>query len=359
MRDPVEIVKEEVRRLTPYSLVSERARIKLNQNENPWDAPLEIKDETLKRLRDRLWSRYPGLVTRGLQERLAQFSGWKPEGIIAGNGSNELIQAVLMVTLGAGRRVLISEPTFTLYRQISTVLGSEVVSVNLTPQLTYDLEALRKSIETIQPSVTIICSPNNPTGCVMEHPDLVSLLEATRGLVVVDEAYFEFSGQSVVPLLEKHSNLVVLRTFSKAMAMAALRIGYLLASPELVREIAKAVLPYNLNIVSQTASEVAMELYDPGLAGLVQLICRERERIFAELKRLPGLAPVRSRANFILIRSELPLRQVFDDLLQRGILVRDVSSYPMLQNCFRISVGTPEENDALLEALGRIFKISD
>lgn len=356
MRDPVQFIKEEVRTLQPYSLVGQRARIKLNQNENAWETPQEIKEATLSRLRDRVWSRYPGLRASELNERLARFSGWTPEGVIAGNGSNELIQAVLMVATGKDRRVLINEPTFTLYKQISTVLESEVVSVNLTPNLTYDLNALRASIKKAQPSITIICSPNNPTGCIIEQPDLISLLEEAPGLVVVDEAYFEFSGQSVVPLLKHHSNLVVLRTFSKAMAMAALRIGYLMAAPELVREVSKAVLPYNLNVVSQTAAEVAMEMYEARLAALVELICRERDRVFAELERIPGLRPIRSRANFMLIRSELPVKHVFNELRRRGILVRDVSNYPMLQDYFRISMGTPEENDALLAALREIIR---
>ncbi|HET6893630.1 MAG TPA: aminotransferase class I/II-fold pyridoxal phosphate-dependent enzyme, partial [Pyrinomonadaceae bacterium] len=160
----------------------------------------------------------------------------------------------------------------------------------------------------------------------------------------------------VVPLLKHHSNLIVLRTFSKAMAMAALRIGYLMAAPELVREVSKAVLPYNLNVVSQIAAEVAMEMYEARLAALVELICKERERVYAELERIPGLAPVRSRANFMLIRSELPVKHVFNELRRREILVRDVSSYPMLQDYFRISMGTPGENDTLLAALREITK---
>jgi histidinol-phosphate aminotransferase len=356
MRDPVQSIKEEVRTLQPYSLVSQRARIKLNQNENAWETPQEIKEETLRRLQDRVWSRYPGLRATDLHERLAKFSGWKPEGVIAGNGSNELIQAVLMVTAGKDRRVVINEPTFTLYKQISTVLESEVVSVSLTPNLTYDLNALRETIQITQPSVTIICSPNNPTGCIIEQSDLTSLLEEISGLVVVDEAYFEFSGQSVAPLLEKHSNLVVLRTFSKAMAMAALRVGYLMAAPELICEISKAVLPYNLNVISQTAAEVAMEMYEVRLAALVDLIRHERERVYAELQKIRSLAPVRSQANFMLIRSELPVTHVFNELRRRDILVRDVSGYPMLQHYFRISIGKPEENDALLSALREITR---
>jgi histidinol-phosphate aminotransferase len=347
-------IKDSVRALRPYTLSPDRATVKLNQNENPWDAPAEIKEETLKRMRDRAWSRYPDFTPQRLHERLAEFSGWKPEGILAGNGSNELIQAVLMVTIGPGKRVLISEPTFALYRQITRVLGGEVVSISLTPELTYDTEALLSAVKSVQPDVTIVCSPNNPTGCVMEASDLAALLEATPGLVVVDEAYFEFSGQTVVPLLRRYPNLIVLRTFSKAMALAGLRVGYLLAEPELVREVAKAVLPYNLNAVSQTAAEVAVEMFASKLAPLIQSICSERDRLYIELQRIPGVTPVPSKANFMVVRSQIEPRLVFNELLQRDILIRDVSKYPLLEEYFRISVGTPAENDLLLTALGEI-----
>ena len=348
-------IKPRVRALRAYTLSPDRASVKINQNENPWDAPAAIRRETFNRLRERAWSRYPDFVPTSLHERLAKFAGWLPEGVIAGNGSNELIQALLMVTVGEGRRTLISEPTFTLYRQITTVLGGSVLSVPLAPALTYDVDVLRREIERSEPDVTIICSPNNPTGCVVAESDLVALLEASKGLVVVDEAYHEFAGESVVPLLERHTNLVVLRTFSKAMAMAALRVGYLLAAPELAREISKAVLPYNLNAISQTAAEVAVEMYETELRPLVQRIVAERERLFAELQGIKGLSPVPSRANFMVVRSALEPRRVFAELLRRDILIRDVSNYPMLADYFRLSVGTPAENELLLSALREIF----
>ena len=354
MADTLDIVKAQVREMRPYSLRPERARVKLNQNENPWDVPLEIKEETLSRIAFRKWSRYPDFVTRGLHEQLAKFSGWKTEGVLSGNGSNELIQAVLMVIVGEQKRVLISEPTFALYRQITRVLGGKVISINLTPELTYDIGALRATIRSARPDVTIICSPNNPTGCVIGQADLESLLEETEGLIVIDEAYFEFSGQTAVPLLERHSNLVVLRTFSKAMALAGLRVGYLLAAPELVREIAKALLPYNLNVISQTAAEVAIEMYESKLQPLIATITSERDRLYRELQRIPGLAPVPSRANFMVVRSQIGPGLIFEGLLERGILIRDVSSYPLLSDYFRISVGTTEENDLLLQALKEI-----
>jgi histidinol-phosphate aminotransferase len=289
-----------------------------------------------------------------LHERLAEFAGWTPDGIIAGNGSNELIQAVLMVTISAGKRALISEPTFALYRQITTVLGGEVESVALTNSLKYDVEALQKVVEEQQPDVTIICSPNNPTGCVIDDDDLRTLLRMSRGLVVIDEAYHEFAGHSVVPLLKEHANLIVLRTFSKAMAFAALRVGYLLAAPDLVTEIRKAVLPYNLNAFSQIGAEVAVENYESELRQLVKKIISERDRMFERLSEVNGLLPISSKANFMVVKSATDPARMFTDLLAHDILIRDVSSYPMLSEYFRVCVGTPEENDYLIEKIREI-----
>ena len=354
MTTPLDIIKPAVRSLRAYTLSPHRASVKINQNENPWDAPAEIKDEVLRRFAARQWSRYPDFVPVTLHERLAGFAGWKSDGVIAGNGSNELIQAVLMVTVGPGKRVLISEPTFALYRQVATVLGGEVVSVPLTTELTYDVPALLETIEQERPDVTIICSPNNPTGCVIEIANLRRLLRASRGLVVIDEAYHEFAQQSVVPLLQEHDNLIVLRTFSKAMAFAALRVGYLLSSPELVREIRKAVLPYNLNAFSQLAAEVAIESYPTLLGPTVQAIIAEKERSYTAIKQITGLTPVASKGNFMVVQSVTDPTRIFTELLKRDILVRDVSGYPMLKNYFRFSVGTPEENDQLLKALHEI-----
>src|SRR5689334_12501729 len=342
------VIKPAVRALRAYTLSTHRASIKLNQNENPWDAPARIKDEVLRRFAARNWARYPDFIPTHLNERLAAFAKWKPDGVIAGNGSNELIQAVLMVTMGAGKRVLLSEPTFMLYRQVATVLDGEVETVFLTPNLKYDGAALLNHIETRQPDVTIICSPNNPTGCVIDERALRSLLEASQGIVVIDEAYHEFAGRSVVPLLDESENLVVLRTFSKAMAYAALRVGYLLAAPVLVREIRKAVLPYNLNVFSQIAAEVAIEKYPALLGPIVTAIISERERLYTALSEIPGLHPLRSHANFMVVKSATDPARIFTELLKRDILVRDVSAYPMLEKYFRFSVGTPEENDRLL-----------
>jgi histidinol-phosphate aminotransferase len=355
MAKPLNKIKPRVRELKAYTLSPDRASVKINQNENPWDLPEAVKRETLRRMSARAWSRYPDFVPASLNEKLAAFAGWRADGVVAGNGSNELIQATLMVTVGEGRRVLISEPTFALYRQVTTVLGGEVLSVPLNGDLQFDVAALRRAIERDRPDVVILCSPNNPTGCIIETDELESLLEATDAVVVIDEAYFEFSGRTVAPLVARHANLAVFRTFSKAMAMAGLRVGYLLAAPELAREVSKAVLPYNLNAFSQTAAEVAAEMYESELKPTVQKIIAERERLYDALKEIRGLAPVRSHANFMVVRSALEPKRVFRELLARDILVRDVSGYPALKDYFRVSVGTPEENDRLVAALEEIF----
>jgi len=354
MSESLDVIKSAVRNLKAYTLSPHRASIKLNQNENPWDATPAIKAETLRRLENRKWSRYPDFIPTSLHERLANFASWSPDGVLAGNGSNELIQALLMVTINDRKRVLISEPTFALYRQVTRVLGGEVISLPLTADFNFNVDQLLQHAERSSVDVIILCSPNNPTGCVIRDEDLRRLLRSAPGLVVIDEAYHEFAEHSVVPLLNEFANLVVLRTFSKAMGLAALRVGYLLAAPGLVTEIRKALLPYNLNAFSQTAAEVCLEMYGSELLPTVTRIIGERERLFSALGEIDGFVPVASQANFMIVKTQIAPKSIFNELLKKDILVRDVSSYPMLDSYFRVNVGTPTENDALIRALQEI-----
>jgi histidinol-phosphate aminotransferase len=350
MKDPLAKVKPEVRALSAYTLEAVEARIKINQNENPFALPAPIREEVLRRARELEWARYPDFAPTRLLERLAAFAGWRADGVLAGNGSNELIQAVMMVTVGPGARVLVVEPTFTLYRLQASVLGGDVRAVALDERLEFDTQAVEAAAKAAD--VVVVCTPNNPTGSLYPHAALARLCDATDALVVVDEAYHEFGGETAVPLLADHPNLVVLRTFSKAMAMGGLRVGYLLAAPALAAEVNKAKLPYNLNVFSAAAAEVAIERYDELLGPLVERIVAERERTIAAVAEIDGLEPFGSHANFFVVRTtRVAPRELFRRLLERGILVRDVSRYPMLGDFLRVSVGTPEENDALLAAL--------
>jgi histidinol-phosphate aminotransferase len=347
--DPLSAVKPAVRALSAYTLAARQAPVKLNQNENPYDLPEALKRRVLDAALSRPWSRYPDFEPRQLTERLAAFAGWRADGVLAGNGSNELIQALLLVCVGPGVRVAIPQPTFTLYALMTRILGGEVVPVGLSPDLAYDAAALRAAQR--EAPLTIVCSPNNPTGGALPVAEMGRLCRESTGLVVVDEAYHEFCGESAVPLLAEHRNLVVLRTFSKAMALAGLRVGYLLAAPELVREVVKARLPYSVNFFSQAAALAALDEW-PRLRETAASLVKARDALFAALAGLPDVRPYPSRANFILL--ELARAQpgrVFERLHAAGVLVRDVSSYPRLGRCLRLSVGSPEENVRLLEAL--------
>jgi histidinol-phosphate aminotransferase len=351
MGDPLRHVKPAVRQIQAYALAARRAEVKLNQNENPYDLPEAVKRRVLDEASSRAWSRYPDFDPRELIERLAASSGWRPDGILAGNGSNELIQAALTVTVGPGTRVLIPEPTFTLYALLTRILGGEALRVPLGPELQYDPDEIRRMRRGIGASVTVVCSPNNPTGSLLAVEEVAKLCADGDGLVVVDEAYHEFSGVSVVPLLAEHPNLIVLRTFSKAMAMAGLRVGYLLASPALVREVNKARLPYNLNFLSQAAAMAALDSWEELKVAIDRLVAA-REELLHHLYRVPGVRPYPSTANFILFELEhVDPKAAFESMYRRGVLVRDVTSYPRLGKCLRVSVGSESENEAFLEAL--------
>jgi histidinol-phosphate/aromatic aminotransferase/cobyric acid decarboxylase-like protein len=391
--DPLRHVKPAVRSLGAYTLTLREAPVKINQNENPWDLPEAVKRRVLEKALARPWSRYPDFDPKELLEALARFSGWRADGILAGNGSNEAIEALLLVTVGPCTKVVIPEPTFTLYALMTTILGGDPVRVPMTrdglalgataggragrtlrslvnpaahalapvappagtpvaPGFAYDVDALLAAQRSSAASVTIVCSPNNPTGTSLALEDVERLCRESDTLVVIDEAYHEFAGRTVVPLLERHPNLVVLRTFSKAMALAGLRVGYLLASPELVREINKARLPYNVNFFSQAAALAALDEKE-ALATSVRRLVAERERLLARLADVPGVRAFPSDANFFLLEClSADPKAVFASMLRRGVLVRDVTSYPMLDRCLRVSVGTEAENDAFLHALG-------
>jgi histidinol-phosphate aminotransferase len=349
--DVLRHVKPAVRSVGAYTLAARRAPVKLNQNENPYDLPDALKRRVMDQALSRPWSRYPEFDPKELIDALAAFAGWRPDGVLAGNGSNELIEALLLVTVGAGTRVVIPEPTFALYALMTSILGGQAVRVPLGPELEYDAGALRRAQLESGAAVTIVCTPNNPTGGVLPVEEIERLCDECDGLVVVDEAYHDFSGTSAVPLLAAHANLVVLRTFSKAMSLAGARVGYLLASPELVREVNKARLPYNLNFFSQMAALATLEEWS-AFRRVVDDLVVERERVFDTLRALDGVKPYPSKANFILF--ELAVadpKSTFEALYADGVLIRDVTSYPRLSRALRVTVGTPAENEAFLASL--------
>jgi histidinol-phosphate aminotransferase len=347
---PLYGIKPQVLNVPAYTLHAYEAEIKLNQNENPFDFPEDLKEETFRRFRQRSWSRYPDFIPDSLHRCLAEFVGWQKDGILVGNGSNELLQATLMVLVGSKTSVAIPFPTFTVYRLIATILGAQIVDIPLNEDMSYNVDAIiSKSLESGAKAL-VINNPNNPTGSAITEEGLKRILDAFPGFVLLDEAYYEFCGHTGFKLLPEYPRLIITRTFSKAMGMAGLRLGYMMAHPEVAEQISKAKLPYNINQFSLMAAEVALENVDR-FRPAIETLLSEKDRLEKELGTIRGVKVYPSQSNFFLIEVSVPPRTLFDDLYAQGILIRDVSSYPMLSKCLRVSVGTPKENDLLLSAM--------
>jgi histidinol-phosphate aminotransferase len=351
-------VKPSVRSLGAYTLKPYEPRIKLNQNESPYDVPRALKERIQAQLAERPWNRYPPFVASNFIQAVSEATRWPSTGILVANGSNELIQAVLSVTVGPGVSVVTPEPTFTLYRLMTEVNGGTVASVPLKDDLSFDVDAIIGAARQSDAAVIVLCTPNNPTGAALTEDEIRRIHDETDALILLDQAYVEFGGFDAIPMLDARPRLVVLRTFSKAMAMAGLRAGYMLAHPSLAAEVHKAKLPYNINFFTEVAAAEVLRCRSE-LAPMVHEISAERDRIHQGLRAIPGLHVYPSAANFLVFRVESPRithTELFDRLLaEYGILVRDVSKYPMLGRCLRVNAGTPAENDAFLHAVRTIM----
>jgi histidinol-phosphate aminotransferase len=354
--DALELIKPAVRSQTAYSLVSPPTRRKLNQNEAPFDFPDELKREVFE-LAAGQWQRYPEFAPPDLLAALAARYGWLSDGVLVGNGSNELIQAVLAVTLGDGDVVVAPSPTFSLYRLLTAVLGGRYVPVPLEPDFAYNIDRLIERANEEQARVVVLNSPNNPTGSVLPSGAVERILGETRALVVCDEAYQDFGGPTALGMLAGSARVVVLRTFSKALGLAGLRFGLALAHPAITREIAKGKLPYNVNLVTLAAARVALK-HAYMLSQRTREVIATREHFLARLRTVPGVTVYPTAANFVLIRTPgLSAKEVFLRLYEdHGILVRDVSSAAGLAECLRISIGTPEDMGAVIDALEQILQ---
>lgn len=349
-------VRPAVNALRPYTLRSETAPVRLNRNESPFDWPQEWKRRVVEQAMGRAWSRYPEFSPAGLIQALSRRWEWPEAGVLVGNGSNELLQALALATLEPGRSMLTVEPTFVLYAQHAALAGARVVREEFGEDWSFDVERLARRLRELRPSAMFLCSPNNPTGGWLPPDGLKALLsEAPDTLLVLDEAYGEFAGWSAACLLREHANLAVLKTFSKAAGLAGLRIGYLLTTPEVAGAVGRVKLPYSVNLVAGLAAEQVLEgraLLEERVAGVVA----ERERVLAELGRVPGLRAFPSRANFLLFEVD-DAQRVFRSLVASGVLVRDISGgHPRLGRSLRVTIGSPAENDLFLGAVRRAME---
>lgn len=345
------LLRPEIHGLSQYRLEQHPFRIKLNQNENPYELPPEIKEEILRRLGSARWSRYPAFVPKKQIDAVASFTGWRNDGVLLGNGSNDLLQLAFTSTLERGKSLVISQPTFSLYKLLGQSLAARVVEVPMKTGFAFDIDGIVNAAVRNDASLIVLCSPNNPTGTCLAESELRTIIERTQGLVVLDEAYVHFSKGSLAHMLRTYDRLVVLQTFSKAMAAAGIRFGYALCNPSLARQLSKVKLPYSVNIFTLTAVEVLITRWD-SVKGWIQQIIDERQRVFERLQMFPHLRAHSSGANFLLFESLITSpKDVFHALLRRGILIRDVSSYPHLDRGLRMSVGTPTENNEFLSVL--------
>lgn len=354
------VIRSEVAALRAYRVEMPPGgiRAKLDANESPFALGDSMRDELAaemaKALADVELHRYPDPEARELRRLLAQDLGVAAEQVLASNGSDEAIQLLAIAVGAPGVAVAAPIPTFVMYELTARALGLNFVGVPLSDQFDLDVGRFCEVLGAERPRLVFLAWPNNPTGrlydrAAVEEIVRVGCRDGANALVVVDEAYFHYAGQTFFPRLGQYPNLVILRTLSKV-GLAGIRLGILVADAAVVEQINKLRLPYNVNALSQAAARVVLR-HPEVVSGHAAAIVRERDRVLAGLREIPGVTTYPSQANFFLMRTARSGDDVFRGLLERGILVRNFSRAPSLTNCLRVTVGTPEENDAFLAAL--------
>ncbi len=343
-------VRPELADVVPYGAPQLDVPVRLNTNETPEPPPAAFLADLADAIPRLELHRYPDREAVELREALAAREGLGSERVWVANGSNEVLLQLLQAYGGPGRRALGFTPGYSMYAELCRTSGTPVDLHPLGPEGRLDAAAVAAAVAGRDPSVVLLANPNNPTGALVGHDVLRRLHDAVRGLVVVDEAYVEFAppGSSARPLLDELPRLVVSRTFSKAFRLAGLRVGYLLGPAAVMDDLRKVRLPYHLDAIAQRAAVLALAHEAEFLAHRARTVA-ERERVAAALAAMPGVTVRPSAANFLLF--ETPVPELFDRLLARGVLVRDMASAVGRPGALRVTVGTPTEDDAFLAAV--------
>jgi histidinol-phosphate aminotransferase len=342
--------REQIQAMSGYHSPQVDVPVRLNTNESPFPPPTGWVEQLASVASTLEWNRYPDRAAYDLRTVIAKRHGVRPEMVFVANGSNEVLQTILLTYGGHGRRVATFEPTYQMYAQIARVTGAEVVVGERRADMTLDPHEIERVMQKHTPAVTFLCNPNNPTGLVEPRENLEILLQHATGIVVADEAYAEFSDWSAMDMVSEDRPLAVTRTFSKTLSMAALRVGYVVAPTWMVSQLEIAVLPYHLDAFKQAATIAALS-FTAEMEERVSLIKSERSRIEATLAS-HDIEVWPSGANFVLFRPRSrPAKDIWQSLLSSGVLVRDCSSWARLDGCLRVTVGTPAENTAFLEAI--------
>lgn len=342
--------REQIQAMTGYHSPQVDVPVRLNTNESPFPPPdgwVEALSQVVTSIE---WNRYPDRDARRLREVIAKRHDVDASMVFVANGSNEVLQTILLTYAGHGRTVATFEPTYQMYAQIARVAGAEVVIGERRADMTLDALEIERVMQEHSPAVTFLCNPNNPTGLVEPRENLDVLLKSATGIVVVDEAYAEFADWSAMEMVSEKRPLAVTRTFSKTLSMAALRVGYVVAPSWMVEQLSIAVLPYHLDSFKQAATIAALS-FTKEMEERVQLIKAERTRIETQLAT-HDIEVWPSGSNFVLFRPRTrSAKDVWESLLESGVLVRDCSSWARLSGCLRVTVGTPDENTLFLDGI--------
>jgi histidinol-phosphate aminotransferase len=351
------LIRQDVQSMHAYAVQDSAGMVKLDAMENPYSLPPELQAELGRRLGALALNRYPDRRLGDLRQALARYADM-PAGfaLMLGNGSDELISLLAMACDLPGATILAPVPGFVMYAMSAQLQGLNFVGVPLSPDFELDLPAMLQAIEQHKPSITYLAYPNNPTANCWDDAAIETLIEAVGrqgGLVVMDEAYQPFAGTSYIDRIAAHRHVLLMRTLSK-FGLAGIRLGYMMGPAALMAEIDKVRPPYNVSVLNCECALFALE-HQAVFAQQAQAIVAERDKLLAALAALPGVTPFRSDANMVLLRLGGPPERasaVFDALKGQRVLVKNVSKmHPLLSNCLRLTVGTPDENALLLQAL--------
>ncbi len=340
--------RPELASLTPYhSSQTAGGRVFLHANENPYPPPPHVMDEIAARVSAVSLNRYPDPEDTALIDALASYAGVDPSWVWIGDGSNEVLLQCCLAFGGPGRTALVFEPTYRMHYRQARMAGTDVHESKRTDDFEIDIDDALRTIADVRPDVVFVCSPNNPTGTVTSLQDIRRIADATEGLVIVDEAYFEFCGHTFVPMLSDAPNVICVRTMSKAFRLANIRLGYGIASPEILEEMRRVRMPYAQSSFTQIAAEVALK-HREELLSAVKSIVAEREKIEDRLGELPDVEVYAGGANFVFF-THPEGKRLADELATKGIVIRDFTH--LVDGALRVTAGTPDETDEFIETL--------
>ena len=354
-----EFLREDLVGFKPYEPEKGDYNIKLDANENPYSHPSIIMNQIINTLfESNIFTRYPDTSASDLTKKIAQYLDVKPENVVCGVGSDQIIDCLLKVIINQGDKIMMPNPSFSMYRH-STVMNHGIpieFDLKMENDYNYNIDEIINMEKINKPKAIFLCTPNNPTGNILKLDEIIKIIDNVECLVVIDEAYIEFGGDSSIGLIDKYENLVILRTFSKAKALAGLRVGYAIACKKLINMIKLGIPPYNLNTLTQKIAEIILDNID-SYQNNINIIKAERARVTKELSVISFIEKVYdSEANYLFVKSEY--NDLASKLKEVNILTRDFSSHPLTKNCIRITVGTKNENDRLIEALKNLYAIA-